>query len=307
MLKTKLLYLFALFVIICSNTIIAQEPEVVVSEDFSIRDFIISKDSIFYIKKRTACLYEKKTKSNKCFFIGGYGIKLNTKEHSNTVITVSNELVDTVCSVRFYNKKKDKFEAEYYYKKGKILDYLNIPEASLFVLSLTNNKIIFVDYQERPKFHKIIEIKQNSFCRKLIYKNNILYFATDNGNVYKYNFHSYKKTLLYSANKLITEFTINDSTLIYTTIEGDISKVNLDSKTKTNVKIKNNFISTILLTQNKLICGSWNGRVYILDNNKFTIEKELNIHKRAILKIKKYDKKIYSSSLDNTIKSWELN
>lgn len=307
MLKTKLLYLFAIFQLLCSTAVVAQEPEIIVKEDFSIRDFVISKDSVFYIKKRTACLYDKNTMSSKCFFIGGYGLKLNTNANSNSVITVSNELVDTVSSVRFYNKKKELFEFEYYYKKGKILDFLNIPEASLFVLSLTNNKIIFVDYQERPKFHKTIEINLNSLSRKLIYKNNILYFATDNGNVYKYNFHSYKKTLLYSADKLITEFVINDNNLIYTTIDGDICKVNLDLKTKTDFKIKNNFISAVLLTHNKLICGSWNGTVYIIDKNKFTIEKELYVHKRAILKIKKYDNNIYSSSLDNTIKSWKLN
>ena len=60
--------------------------------------------------------------------------------NENNLITVANELVDTVSSVRFYNKKLKEFEYEFYYKKGKILDFIDIHEASLFVVSLNNKK-----------------------------------------------------------------------------------------------------------------------------------------------------------------------
>ncbi len=56
-----------------------------------------------------------------------------------------------------------------------------------------------------------------------------------------------------------------------------------------------------------LICGSWNGTMYILNKESFSIDKELNIHKRAVLQIKKgKNNTIYSSSLDKTIMGWEL-
>jgi len=306
MLKIKQ-YIFALLQLLCLIAIGAQNTKTLIQEDFSIRDFVISKDSIFYIKKRTACLYEKRTKASKCFFIGGYGLELIAEQDNNFVITIANELVDTLSSIRFYNKKDDKFEAEYFYNKGKILDFLNIPETSLFAISLTNNKILFIDYENLPRFLKTIEIKLNSLCRKLIYKNSTLYFSTDNGNIYKYDVLNYNKTLLYSANKIITDFIIFKNILIYTTIEGDICKLNLDTEVKSNVKIDNNFISALVINENYLVCGSWSGMVYLVDLSSFSIQKSWPIHKRAILKIKKGKNNImYSSGLDKTIKSWKI-
>jgi outer membrane protein assembly factor BamB len=290
------------------NQFRAQEVETVIKTDFVIRDFEVFKDSIFYIKKRHAFLFDKKTKTSKNYFIGGYGLKLSAKNKSNTVITVANELVDTVSSIRFYNKKLEAFEAEFFYKKGKILDFLLLEEAKLFVLSLTTNKVIFVDYKDSPEYYKTIEIKLNSLSRKLLYKDNMLYFATDNGNVYKYDFLNYKKTLVHQGNSVITEFTLDKEILIYTTIDGDIVKVNLNTNEKTTLKIDNNFISTFLKHDAKLICGSWSGKIYIIDLNTFQISKEFNFHKRAIVSIKKDEENtIYSSSLDKTIKSWKFN
>jgi hypothetical protein len=259
------------------------------------------------MKKRDVYLLDKETGSSKSFFMGGYGLKLESDKKSNNLITVANELVDTVSSVRFYNKRQEKFEYEFYYKEGKILDFLNIEDASIFVLSLTNNSIVFYDYKDRPEFIKIIEINSNSLSRKLINKDKILYFATDNGEVYKYDYHNYSKSLMYDAKALITQFEITQDELIYTTIEGKIVKVNLNTGKSSNLELDNNFISALLLKDDQLYCGSWNGSIYVIDLKTFTIIDELNIHKRAVLKVKHYNNNFYSSSLDKTIKSWSTN
>lgn len=289
------------------NYSFSQEVETLISEDFAIRDFIVGKDSLCFIKKRDVYLYDLKTKTSKDFFIGGYGLKIDAKIGDDLIITSSNELVDTVSSVRFYSKKKDAFEDEFYLTEGKILDFVNIPEASLFVLSMTNKKIIFIDYEERPYFYKNIEIDLNSFSRKLICVDNILYFATDNGKIFKYNYHAYTKSLLYDAKELISEFTLKGDFLFYATINGDIFKVNLKSKAFQKLKLENNFVSAMEIIDENLVCGSWSGRVYIINVNSFSIVDELDIHKRAILRIKSDNtKNIYSSSLDRTIKRWTL-
>lgn len=306
--KVRLIVLIVILQVLFINQYGAQEVETVLKTDFVIRDFEIFKDSIFYIKKRDAFIFDKKTKSSKHYFIGGYGLKINTNENANTILTVANELVDTVSSIRVYNKKLAEFEAEFFYKKGKILDFLLLEQEKLFVLSLTTNKIIFIDYKDRPEYYKTIEIKLNSLSRKLLYKDNMLYFATDNGNVYKYDFLNYKKTLIHDGNNVITDFILIEDSLIYTTIKGDIIKISLTTNEKTKIKVENNFISTFLKFENNLICGSWNGKIYILDIDTFVIKKELNHHERAIITIKKDENNnIYSSSLDNTIKSWKFN
>ena len=306
--KVRSIFIFVIVQVLFIQQYRAQEAETVIESDFVIRDFEVFKDSIFYIKKRNAFLFDTKTKSSKNYFIGGYGLKIKAKENSNTIITVANELVDTVSSVRVYNKKLGEFEAEFFYKKGKILDFLLLEEAKLFVLSLTTNKIIFIDYKDRPEYYKTIEINLNSLSRKLLYKDNMLYFATDNGNIYKYDFLNYKKTLIHNGNNVITEFILVNEILLYTTIKGDIFKINLATNEKAKIKIDNNFISTFLNFNDKLICGSWNGKIYVLDINNFTINQEFNFHKRAVISIKKDENNnIYSSSLDQTIKKWKFN
>ena len=163
--KLRLIFLVVIFQALFLNQFEAQEVETVIKTDFVIRDFEIFNDSIFYIKKRDAFMFDKKTKSSKQYFIGGYGLKINTHENANTITTVANELVDTVSSVRVYNKKLGEFEAEFFYKKGKILDVLFLENEKLFVLSLTSKKIIFIDYKDRPEYFKTIEIKLNSLSR----------------------------------------------------------------------------------------------------------------------------------------------
>ena len=303
----KIKFLIILILTLVQVKVNAQETKTLVSTDFTIRDFSIYNDSVFFIKKRDVHLYDLKTKTSNEYFIGGYGLEMATNKNSNYIITASNELVRNVCSVRFYNKKTKTVEDVFYYKEAKILDFVLIPEAQVFAISLTNKKIIIINYQDKPKFYKTIEIKLNSLSRKIIIKDKNLYFATDNGNIYEYDFLNYKKKLLYNAKKLITDFIVVDDTLLYSTIDGFVTKVNLKSKTILNIKFDNNFVSSFLLVNNKIICGTWNGKIFILDINKLTIEKEFNFHKRAILKIKKYGDNIFSCSLDKTIKSWKIN
>lgn len=304
----KLLYIISILFLFSINKSYSQKELNVISTDFAIRDFTITKDSIFYIKKRDAFLLDKKNQSQDHYFIGGYGLEIYAKESSNMIVTASNELVRNVSSVRFYNKKTEKFDDVFYYKKGKIIDFLFIPEAELFVLSLTNKKIVFIDYSEKPKFYKTIELNLNALSRKLIFKNNKVYFATDNGEIYEYDFYNYKKELVYNTSKLITDFIINENEIIYTTIKGEIIKVNRNSQETEKIKFKNTFISTFENVDGTLICGGWNGEIFIIREKPFTLLKELNLHKRTILKIKPYKNNIiYTSSLDKTIKKWNLN
>lgn len=302
--KLKFVYIALIFFTL---PILAQEATTLVSEDFAIRDFEITPDSIFYIKKRSSNLFDKTSGSKLDYFIGGYGLKIKANQGSNTIITASNELVDTVSSVRFYNKKINDFDDVYYYRKAKIIDFIVIPEASLFVLGLTNNKIVFIDYEDRPYFYKTIELDLPSLPRKMIREDNLLYFVTDDGAIYKYNYHNYKQTLLYQTNEIITEFLVFDDELVCTTIEGRLINYNLVTQEERRLKIDNNFVSAMLFHESKLFCGSWNGLIYIIDLKSFQVESELKFHKRAILNIKKDTKNnIYSSSLDRTIKTWKL-
>ncbi|NRA91348.1 MAG: hypothetical protein HRU26_01460 [Psychroserpens sp.] len=304
--KPRICLFIVVFQLCFTNVFFGQEIKTLIQESFAIRDFVVTKDSVFYIKKRDAVLLDKTTKRSRSFFIGGYGLEISTSQKSSNLITVANELVDTVSSVRFYNKNNKKFEDEFYNKDAKILDFLNIEDASLFVLSLTNQSIVFYDYQDRPEFIKTIEIKTNSLSRKLIYKDKILYFATDSGKIFKYNFHNYEKTLLFDAKAPVTQFEITPSQLFYTTIKGGIFKVDLNSGSTSRVDLENNFISALLFQDDQLVCGSWNGTVYIIDTVSFTIKEALEVHKRAVLTIKQDNTNLYSSSLDKTIKSWRL-
>jgi WD40 repeat protein len=281
--------------------------EVIKKTNFPVRDFYFSQDSIVYIEKRNVQIESKNKKE--AYFIGGYGLELFVENTNNEIITVSNELVKNVSSVRFYNKNTKKVENVFYYKKGKSLDFLIIPELNTFVLSLTSKKIIFIDFTNKPSFRKTIEIKLNALSRKLIYRNNKLYYATDIGEIYQYDLANNTKKLLYIEDSIITDFYLSDSILIYSTIEGKIIKIDLLSNRKREIYFGNNFIVNVIeYQQNKLICGSWKGLIYVIDIINFTVEKELNYHKRTVLKILNYkDNIFYSSSLDKTIKKWVLN
>lgn len=175
--KIKLLF-FALFL-----TIYAKSQETIKTTTFSVRDFSIHQDSIFYLEHRDIYIENTKTNNKSFFFIGGYGLELfnlNSKE----ILTASNEHVQNVSSFRFYDKAKNEVGDVYYYKKGKAIDFLKIPNRNVFVFSSTDKKIIFINFDNRPAFIKENEIDIDSFSRKLIFQNNFLYYITDLGGIF---------------------------------------------------------------------------------------------------------------------------
>ncbi|TBV28270.1 MULTISPECIES: hypothetical protein [Meridianimaribacter] len=302
--KFKLIFLFGLIATIAFS----QESETVIKTDFGIRDFIVQKDSIIYIKKRNAYLKDIKTKTTKDYFIGGYGLKFLQDNKPNTIITVSNELVNNVSSVRFYDKKKDRFESVFYNDEGKIIDAVILPELNLFILSLISEKIIIVNYSKKPKFLKIAEISLNTFSRKMVYEEGALLYCTDKGKVYKYNINNYQNELIYDGNELITDFFIDGETIFLSTNSGILKKVNIETNKEEQTKISDNFINTFINSKENLVCGSWNGDIYIINKKDLKLKQKLSIHKRSVLKIETQDDSIfYSSSLDKTIKKWYLN
>jgi len=279
--------------------------ELTMKFDFAVRDFYFNKDSSIYLKKRD--LHVESQNLEKTLFLGGYGLKMFYDE-GNRIITASNELVRNVASVRFFNKNSEKQERVYFYENAKIIDFIVMPEINIFVLSLTNKKIVFINYEEKSRFRKVIEIDAQALSRKLIHKDGDLFFATDHGQIYKYSLKNYNNTLIYETNDPITDFNINQTSVVYTTINNKIVKFNLSTKEKKEIKLQNNFVNTFIqLRNNNLICGSWNGSIYLVDDKDFKIKKELNYHERSILKISKINDSIfYSSSLDKTIKKWHL-
>lgn len=292
-----------------TTCVYSQESETIVDTDFTIRDFFIQNDSVFFIKKRDVFLQNIKTGNYKSFFLGGYGLELYFSQSSNSIIAASNELVDNVCSVRFYDKIKNETENIFYYKNGKIIDFLVIPEIKTFVLSLSNKKIIFINYSERPRFIKNIEIKLVAKSRRLIFKNNTLFFITDNGQIYKYSLQDNSKQLVYKCNDIITDFFIDNENLIYFTIDGKLVKINRFNKKKSELLIENNFIlNSLKINQNNtLICGSWDGTIYEIILENFSIINEYKYHSRTVLNVKSdEDGYIYSCGLDKTIKKWKL-
>ena len=283
--------------------------EVIKKTNFPVRDFHVSQDSMWFIKKRDVHIIDRPNNNETNYFIGGYGLEIFVDSTNNEIITASNELVRNISSVRFYNKSTKKVENVFYYKKGRSIDFLIIPELNMFVLSLTNKKIIFINFEEKPAFRKAIEIELDALSRKLIYKNNKLYYITDLGEIYQYDLANNRKELLYKEDSIITDFYLENNIIIYATINGQIVKVDMLTNNKEELNLGDDFIINSLYNeQNKLICGSWKGLIYVIDILNFRIIKELNYHKRTVLKVLNYKDNIYySSSLDNTIKKWILN
>ena len=298
-----------LFIFMFTIYAYTQNVETILKTDFAIRDFVTNNDSVYFIKKRDVYLLDLKNNQSKQCFVGGYGLEMEYLINSKILVTASNELVENISSVRFFNSKSDTPEDAFFYKNGRILDFLLIPELNVFALSLTTKKIIVVSYLDRPKFYKTIEIDLDVLARKISFKDNSLYFSTDIGEIYKYDFKDFNKTLIYNFNELITDFLIDKENLICSTIGGKLKSVKLDTFTVSSLSFNNNFINLLTTYDDEnLICGSWNGKIFIIDLKTFSIKKEFNFHSRSILQLKKIkNQKLYSTSLDKTLKKWELN
>ncbi|MEZ4801587.1 MAG: hypothetical protein R2797_02360 [Gelidibacter sp.] len=278
--------------------------DIVKNSNYSLRDFIIKNDSLYYLEHTELRLFDFKNNTNLNCFVGGFGLEFYELSDSE-ILTVANELVKNVSSFRFYDKKSNTITESFFYKKGKVIDFAKIPELNVFAFSATNKKIIFINFDDRKNLKKIIEIKLDAFSRRLVFKNKELFYCTDSGKIFRYSMNDYKNELIYKTNAILTDFNFIDDNLVYSTIDGDIVKVDLKSKKEQKLKLTNNFVLNSLRHDGNLICGSWKGTIYVIDLEEFKVAKEFNYHEAAVLKISYYkDSIFYSSSIDKTIKKW---
>jgi hypothetical protein len=287
-----------------------QAQETFLRNKFSVRDFFIKQDSIFYIEKRDVIYFrnQDKTGAINTYFIGGYGLEIYDDSKNNQIITVSNEFPRPVSSLRFYNKSIKIVEDVYYYTQGRSLDALILPDLNYAVLSLSDKKIIVIDYEKKPAFVIRHNITLKSIARKIIFKEGYLYYVTDLGEIFKYNFTTKENTILLAYGKLITDFVLFDQYMVFTTKEGEILKYSFVNGIVSKLNIGNDFVLTSTRYQkDKLIMGTFKGNIIVLDAKTMSILNQFNFHKRSVLKIVNYkDNEFYSSSIDKTIKKWKI-
>lgn len=298
-----------LLFIVISISLNAQET--ILKTEFSIKDFTVENDSIFLIEKRDVKYYNINTNgnTNNIYFIGGYGLKLYNDVANNEIITIANEFQKPVSSLRFYNKKTKEIEQVFYYEKGKSIDALVLPELNKAVLSLSDKKIIVVDYSKKPAFEITHNIPLKAISRKVVFYNNNLYYVTDLGEIYTYNLNTKTKSLIHSCGNIITDVAVFKNHIIYSTINGEIVKYNTNNQNIQKLNIKDNFVlNSLSFEENKLIYGTFKGSILLVNTDNFSISKQWNYHKRSVLKITKAkDNTFYSSSIDKTIKKWKVN
>ncbi len=294
------------FWIILLFTQIVFSQDIYTTTDYPVRDFFLTKDTISYIQKRHVFIKPSDTLNS--YFIGGYGLAIFYDSETNQIITVSNELPRTVCSVRFYHKSSKKVEEVYYYIKARALDAIILKEKNMLILSLENNKILMVDYSKKPEFVVKKEFKISSKSRRIIFNDNKLYYCSDLGEIFYFDFNSSESKRLVKHNGIITDFAVYDNYIIYSTLKGNISKYLIKGKKEVTLKLENNFsLNSLKFQKNKLICGTFDGTILVLNTETMSIDREIKYHDRTILKIYYHNNQFYSSSIDNTIRKWGLN
>lgn len=295
-----------LFKVLSFSVVTGQEVETLVQTNFAIRDFIVEKDSIIFLKKRDLILKDVRSEHSQSYFLGGYGLEIQDLSDQNTIVTVSNELVNNVSSVRFYNRSKNDFDQVYYNRQGKIIDFLIIPEANLFALSLVSNKIIIIDYSEAPRFLKTIQIDTEVLSRRMQFKDNELYYVTDNGGFFSYNINTYEKKEYFKTNEQINDFVLLEKNIIYSTIEGSLVRRDLLTGDEDNFDLLNNFVTALDYDKDYLVFGTWLGDIFVFDLKNFEMKQNIKAHKKPVLKLFFQEDIIYSSSVDQTIKKSKL-
>jgi hypothetical protein len=300
--------------VFCLNVIYGQE--VILNTRFPVRDFDIVDNSLVYIEKRGIKSYNLKTKTRdtlikkKGFFIGGYGVRLFYSRQYKQIITASNELVKDRSSIRFYDVVKKDINKYHVYYTTELMDFWVSPKDSLFFLSKKNKQIEVFKYWEKPRYKKIDSIKIDSFSRNLEYYNNKLYFITDSGKVFEYNIITRKKRLLYYSQNLLVNFVIDkQNKYIYaTTFDGKLIKINLiDNSLIQEIILGNQLIESIDIVDNKyVVTGDWTGEINIIDCSTLDVKKSYN-NKNRIIKILVSNNHLYTSSIDRTIKKWNIN
>ncbi|MCL8008104.1 hypothetical protein [Gelidibacter japonicus] len=296
-----------LFILISMGS---QAQETLLRNNFSVRDFFIKKDSIFLIEKRDVSYfnYLEKNRTVQTYFIGGYGLEIYDDSKNNQIITVSNEFSRPVSSLRFYNKSFKEVKDVYYYTEGRSLDAIIIPDLNYAILSLSDKKIIVVNYEKKPDYEISHNITLSSIARSMAFKDGYLYYATDLGEIFKYNFATKENTILLAYEKMITDFTIFDKYIVFTTKEGEIVKFSFENGFISKLDLSTDFIlNSIQYQKDQLICGTFKGKILVINVETMSILDQLNYHKRSILKIVNYkNNEFYSSSIDKTIKKWKL-
>ncbi|MCK7589534.1 hypothetical protein M0G43_03000 [Subsaxibacter sp. CAU 1640] len=293
----------AYLVILFSCSIFSQEVHL--HGNFTIRDFFINKDTTYYIEKRHVRISPESGKYG--YFMGGYGLKIFDNPKKNEVITVSNELINTVCSVRFFNKSSNKEQEVFYYTEGRAVDALHIEQLGLIVLSLSDKKIIAIDYKNKPIFDVVLDVELKRIARRIAYRGDFLYYAVDSGEIYKHDLKSKHGKILFNTKSTVSDFHIFEKFLIYSTTDGNIVKQSLTTEKQERIKLTDNFVLNGLFIESKLILGTFDGSILVLNLETLKIEKELKIHKRSVLSLKNVDGEFYSSGIDKTIRKWKFN
>jgi hypothetical protein len=298
-------YRITLFLIFAIFEVNAQET--IVNGSFTIRDFFEKQDTIFYIEKRDVKFFNKNEQDLvfEEYFIGGYGLKIFN--YYNEIVSISNEFEQNVSSLRFYSKKGKEVKEVFYYKQGKSIDALLIPEKKYAVISTNDKKITVIDFREKPAFKIVQEISLNSLARSIYYHNKKLYYCTDLGEIYQFNFTTQKSELIYSCKEKITNLNFYNNCLIFTTTGGKIFFLGLEFKVRTILNINNNFILNTTIDKDNLVCGTFKGEIFVVSLKNREIINQLNYHNRSVLSIKKgVENFFYSSGIDRTLKKWKL-
>jgi outer membrane protein assembly factor BamB len=291
--------------------------EVILNTNFAVRDFKIKGNTLIYIEKRDIKSFNLQTKkpdtlfANNSFFIGGYGLNIYCTKESNEIVTSSNELIRDISSIRFYDiKKKEVDKYEVYYSTG-LIDFLLLEENKMMFLSKKNKCIDIFNYDGSPRYKKIDSIKTDSYSRKLQFKDDKLYYITDNGGLYEYNLTTRNNKLLNKTHYLLTNFLISEGNIYATTFNGFLIKVDIKTGSIRNrIIIGNEIVEALEILDNKyIITGDWSGNIKVINKNNFKITKQYyNKNNKRIIKIVSSENNcFFSSSSDKTIKKWKIN
>lgn len=289
--------------------------EVIFSTSFTVRDFIISDNTLMYIEKRDIKNYNLLNKTNdtlidaKGYFIGGFGLKIFFDPQSNMIITASNELIRDVGSIRFYDIRTKEINLNHVYYPTGLVDFFVAPKDSLFFLSKKDKQIDIFKYGDVPRYNKIDSLKLDSYCRKLQYHNENVYGITDSGTIFSYNVKTKVKKRVYQGNSLLVNFTFDkqQENMFVTTFNGGLIKVNINGNAQNKtIHIGKDIIEAIAIYEDKyIITGDWNGEIKLIDMQNLSLIKTWN-NKKRIVKILSYDQGFYTSSADRTIKKWKI-
>lgn len=305
--------LFCSISILAYSNVISQET--ILKTNFTVRDFEIIDNTLLYIEKRDIKSYNLVTKTEDTlfkkggFFIGGYGLRVFHSKEQQKIITASNELVKNRSSIRFYDVIKKDINKYHVLYDTELMDFYIASKDSIFFLSKKDLTIDTYKYGGKPRYKKTDSIKTDSYARKMELFDNMLFYITDSGKVFKYNLETRKNNLLYQGDNLLVSFIFDKkhNNIYITTFEGNIVKINLINPSINEVfNFGNHIIEAITIFEDTyLIVGDWSGNIKVIDIVSNKVVNEYNNKKRIVKIIIKGDY-FYTSSADKTIKKWKI-